>query len=254
MLCAIAEGLLPAPDAAIFADTGWENPADLEYMEEHIRPLASRAGVELIVCRRSETPLKKHLGGGLLDSSPASLGKPLPPMFFRQPDGSVGKSRQKCTGEWKRDVINHVLAKRFGKMTMRRHWVCFSTDECARAQKPSVANTPPLRKFRFPLLELKWTRRESIRFVERCGLPTPPQSACFICPLQTDGEWNKLKRERPLVFWRAAEIEAGINDACAEKLDADFVAFHRSGARLADVIFKDGDSRRLFCDSGDCFT
>ena len=252
VLCAVARGLItPKPDVVLFADTGYEKPEVLEYMAKHMPAVAAAAGVEFMTCRRSETTLAPTTGGGFYFETGNHL--PHTPMTARYANGRITRLPKYCTHQWKTSVIRHVLYKKFGQQHRRVEWICFSLDEAWRAQKPAFAGSPN-RQYRFPLFELRWTRHDSIRFVEDFGLPTPPRSACFFCPFQRDDEWGTLA---PETKEKVIKIERKINRvarAAGDEFEAEELTFHQSGVSFDKVELKGEGQPRLFCDTGNCFT
>ena len=104
---------------------------------------------------------------------------------------------------------------------------------------------------RLPLIhDVPLRRHQSIREVERMGWPTPPRSACWNCPNQTDGEWRDLKENSPEEFAAACALEIEV-----QKVDP-FAWFHASCVPLSEVDFTAPDD--MFadraCSSGGCFT
>lgn len=104
---------------------------------------------------------------------------------------------------------------------------------------------------RFPLIhDTPMRRHQSIALVEKMGWPTPPRSACWNCPNQTDGEWRDLKTNHPDEFAAACALEIEV-----QKVDP-FAWFHVSCVPLSEVDFTAPDD--LFadraCSSGGCFT
>ncbi len=49
---------------------------------------------------------------------------------------------------------------------------------------------------RYPLIEKEFVRNDSIKYVEKFGLPTPPRSACTFCPYHSNKEWLDLKKNK----------------------------------------------------------
>lgn len=85
------EGALPKPDAAIFADTGWEPQA----VYDHLARLAS-------VLTATGVALHRVSAGNLRDDAinPTHRYASVP-YFVRNPDGSEGMGRRQCTSEYK---------------------------------------------------------------------------------------------------------------------------------------------------------
>jgi hypothetical protein len=137
-----------------------------------------------------------------------------------------------------------------------------SLDEIQRANARKVE---PHERVVYPLIGigeetgLKMRRDDCIRLIRESGLPVPPKSSCFFCPLHRPTAWADLHRERPDLFARSVELEETLN----RRRDArgkDHVFLTRYGRPLADVIDTDQALLPMFdpadgaCDSGWCFT
>ena len=128
-------------------------------------------------------------------------------------------------------------------------WIGFSRDEVARAVKMMKGQEFQKGLIRFPLIhDVPLTRREAIKVVEDFGWPTPPRSACYICPNHGDHEWREMKEKRPDEFTLAVQVERDI-----QKKDPD-AWLHRSCVPLDQVDFtQHADLFSRPCDSGACF-
>ena len=252
IVCAIAAGLLPVPDLAVIADTGYERQSTWDYLDAHVRPLCEKIGLPIVRISRDEFPLKRFSHGGMVADWDG--GKyPLIPVHLTGSDGSATMLRNICTGKFKQDVMTHYLMRRFGRRHCRVNWIGFSADELSRARRLPISHGSKNRRFRFPLIELKWTREKSIRFVWEFGLPAPSRSACWCCPFQSNSEWGSLD---PVEKAKAVSLERDLRAAVADTLDGDMF-FHRSRRPLDEVDFSvpDDNQGKLFggCESGLCF-
>lgn len=54
---------------------------------------------------------------------------------------------------------------------------------------------------RYPLVELRMTRRDCLAWMQSKGYPEPPRSACTFCPMHNSSEWRKIK-DRDGADWR----------------------------------------------------
>lgn len=105
----------------------------------------------------------------------------------------------------------------------------------------------------FPLIHgVPLKRQDAIREVEKMGWPTPPRSACWMCPNQSDSEWRDLKTNSPEEFAAACALEKEV-----QEIDP-FAWFHSSCVPLAEVDLHTKSHPDLFqdraCSSGGCFT
>lgn len=244
----ILQGKLPKPDIAVIVDTGRETRRTWEYLDGVVNPAMKAFGLEVQrvkaeewACRYSKINLF-DLGRykGVLIPAYSTL------------NGSRSKLSNYCTGNWKIETRDNWLNKT-QKLT-RSHvvtWVGFSTDEPRRYFKMMAGEEFKKGLIRLPLVHDVPTKRwEAIKLVQDFGWPTPPRSACWMCPNHDDDEWRKLMTECPEEFQKAVELEREIR-----KVDPD-LWLHRSCVPLDQVDFtKEPD---LFgphgCDSGQCFT
>lgn len=250
--CAIAalivQGRLEKPDFSIIADTGRETSATWNYLEKVLQPELAKVGVGIVKIKCSEWGGK--LKTKLFWPGERKDNKPLPMIpAFTTDSGSVGKLSNFCTGKWKIEPMDRWLSQ-VAKVPPRNRvkWIGFSRDEQTRIVRMQLGKEFKTGKIRFPLLELGLNRRESIKLVEDMGWPTPPRSACWMCPNKSDHEWRMEKEDRPDEFEKAVKLEKELQEQ-----DPD-AWLHGSCKPLSEVDFTKPDD--LFtrpCDSGLCF-
>jgi len=49
----------------------------------------------------------------------------------------------------------------------------------------------------WPLIDLRMTRSDCLRWMERNGYPQPPKSSCLGCPFHSDKQWQEIKDGPP---------------------------------------------------------
>ena len=235
--CAIAalicEGKVPTPDVAVIADTGREKESTWIYLREVISPSLAKAGLRVEVVSKD-------------DFATVDLWRNetcLLPTFTNQ-NGQPGKLPTYCSNEWKKRVIERWLRKEKSIRKFRR-WIGFSLEEANRVNRMRKSEEETY----FPLIDTIPMRRHScIKTVEDMGWPTPPRSACWMCPNMRHDEWQDLKENSPEEFSQAIELEKEIR-----KKDSH-VYFHRSCKTLDRVDFeREADLFNRPCDSGLCF-
>lgn len=226
------------PQAAIFADTGWE-PASvyehLDWLEKHLPFPVRRVGQPTL-----KEDVANHRNSTGHDFMPI-------PAFKRKDDGEVSITRRQCTSEYKLRFILEAIRQELGYPTFRhlprkeplvaRSWIGISTDEIVR-QKPSrhdfVRNEHPLIKANLSRQDCKdW-------FDERYPGRLLPRSACVGCPYHRDSEWLSIKRSTPAEFEEACVIEDRMREH-----DPDLF-FHRGAKPLRETVFKDELNFTLF--------
>lgn len=204
----------PMPQAAIFADTGWEPRAVyewLDWLEKQLPFPVVRVGKGNI---RSEQISAQVRGGRTNGARWASL-----PYFVDVGGPREGRITRQCTSEYKiapietylrRDILKLAPRQRAPKGVQIVQWRGISADEAQR-MKPS---RHAWMEVRYPLaMELNYTRNDCLRWMERHGYPTPPRSACIGCPFHSDHEWRDMRDNRPAEWRDAVEFDAAIRDA-----------------------------------------
>ena len=183
-----AEGQLPKPDAAIFADTGWE-------------PAAVYAHLDLleVVLIDAGIPLYRVSAGDLRADAldPASRYCSVP-YHITNPDASEGMGRRQCTGEYKlrpikakvRELLGYPHPTPVPRGVWAEQWVGFSTDEIRRVTDHlDVQYARP----RHPLLELSMSRKDCERWLRSRGWTTVVKSACVGCPFHGNRQWREMR-------------------------------------------------------------
>jgi len=236
----IVQEKLPKPDLSVIADTGREASETWRYFNSVMRPALAIVGVDLV-------RLPHSLNGDGWNTVDIYSGKGkntiIMPMFTDK-TGAVGKLPKYCSNEWKqRPVARWIRSKGF---THGRLWIGYSVDEIERMR----AQTEDKWNHWYPLADLRMSRSDCISLVESMGWPTPPRSACWMCPYRTDQEWLHLKETDQADFQRAATLESEL-----QKRDPH-VYFHDSCEPLEAVSFNEeqGDLFNSPCESGMCFT
>lgn len=253
LLLLACQGQLEKPDAAIFADTGWEPQG----VYEHLWWLAEQAytaGISLVVASKGnlrEDALRARVRGTLAEGSRAA---PMP-LFTRSPEGKIGMIRRQCTKEYKLEVVHRAIRDMLGiekghRMPpdiMVRQWIGISIDEKQRMRLSPhrwMTNEYPL--IGWPSassLGSTWTRAHCLEwFHERYPLRSLPRSACIGCPFHSDAEWREMKEERPSEFADACSFDRTIRDHGGLR-GATFL--HRSCLPLTEIDFSRAEEGQL---------
>lgn len=245
----------------LFANVGddSEDPRTLRYIEEYAKPYAAEHGLELVELRRimQTGPDKGHERTLLQDvTRPDSRSIRIP---MRMAGGAPGN--RGCTEQWKREVIARETRRRGATPQQPAELgIGISVDEIGRAKDSNI----PHQRHAFPLLDLGLRRTDCQRIIRDAGLPVPPKSACWFCPMKTPENWRELRREQPQLFAAACDLEAHAIAKRATMTDRsgqpkDPVYLTRFGRPLAEAIPEGVDLLPLDdedegCDSGMCFT
>lgn len=198
-----AAGELPMMDAAIFADTQNEPPAVMRYLE--------------MLEARLPFPVYRVTAGNLAEDFLAAVRGERkrcgpPPFYVRRPDvEALAKGREidtrggmlwrKCTKEYKITPIQRKvreMLKESGAKTALQY-IGISLDEAHRMKTSGVKYITNV----YPLIDLRMSRWDCLRWVANAGLPEPPKSACWHCPYRSNAQWRKMKLTDP-ASWKAA--------------------------------------------------
>lgn len=210
----------PMPDAAIFADTGWEPRKVHEYLDW----LETQLPFPVYRVMHKNGLLVDLMGEGRYAAVP----------FFTA-DGGLG--RRQCTAEYKLKPIRRKMRELLGYEPRKRIpadsatcWIGISLDEAIR-MKPSwdkwITN-------RWPLIELNMTRWHCLEWMDKNGYPMPPKSSCLGCPFHSDKHWAEMKCGDPEEWEQTVEMDKRIR-TCAKGMRQQFM--HRSRRPLDEVDF-----------------
>ena len=209
------------PDAAIFADTGWEP----KHVYDHLDKLEKALPFPLY--RVSSGNLRNDIANA---SNSTGQRFAAVPWFMKMPDGSSAMGRRQCTAEYKlRPIQRKVVDLHNGKRPKggTEMWIGISTDEAIR-MKPSrvqyIVN-------RWPLIELRMNRNDCKRWLERNGWDAP-KSSCIGCPFHSNFHWRELKQKYPNEWNDAVEVDLLIRNQAKGKSEQ---FMHRSMQPLSDV-------------------
>ncbi len=237
IIALVIQGRLPRPDGIAIVDTEREHPAVWEYHDSVIVPNLATVGLEIHRIKKSDFATvdiwSKGKGGTVL------------PVFL----SDAGKAPTHCSNEWKVRVLNRFWRGRGIPTNQQRRWIGFSLDEANRYHRIMESKDGKKGRLRFPLIhDIPLNRKAAIKVVEEMGWPTPPRSACWMCPNHTEVEWRNLKLHYPKSFQKAVELEREVR----KKEPNSF--FHASCLPLDQVDFgNEGDLFRPSCDTGMCF-
>ncbi|MET7951044.1 hypothetical protein [Micromonospora sp. NPDC005324] len=237
VLLLAARGEIPAFDAAIFANTGWE-PTGVYAHLRRLEQLAAGSGIPVV--RVAAGDIRRDA----LDPAHRFASMPL---FTLGPNGERGMARRQCTGEYKIKPIKVEVRRRLGYPHPTRvpagviaeMAIGISLDEIGRARDADVAymrNT-------FPLLDLGWRRQDCLAYLTAHGLGDTPRSACIGCPFRTDSEWVRLRRDDPAGWADAVAFDAAIRhgsaraNAAGQPLRGQFF-LHRQRVPLDQVTLR----------------
>ncbi|MEV5691966.1 hypothetical protein [Micromonospora globbae] len=232
-----AKGRIPPFDAAIFADTSWEQAAVYQHLHR-LTGIAEQAGIEVV---------RVSAGDIRADAiNPAHRFASIP-LFTLGPNGERGMARRQCTGEYKIKPIKAEVRRRLGYPHPARvpagvraeMAIGISLDEIGRARDSDAGYMRNV----FPLLDLGWRRDDCLRYLHRQGLGDTPKSSCVGCPFHDDGFWIRLREHSPkewadaVAFDRAIRHGSARASATGHPLRGQFF-LHRQRVPLDEVVLR----------------
>ena len=230
----------PMPAAAIFADTQ-DEPAGvyhwLDWLEKQLpfpvyRVTAGKLSSEALRMRVTKDGRK--------------FSRTAIPFFTLSASGDLGKVKfRSCTVDYKIKPIMKLARKLGGVKRGQKtvgviQWIGISLDEIQR-MKPA---RDPWAESRWPLVEMRMTRRSCLKWMEDKGYPPPPRSACVFCPFHGNAEWRRLQTEEPEAFLDAVAFEKAVQAAKSNSDSFDSVPYlHRSCKPLDTIDFRNDFER-----------
>lgn len=227
-------------DAAIFADTGWEPEGVYNHLEK-LKPVIESAGIPLYIVSngniREDALNPEHRFASM-------------PIFVQNPDGSKGMGRRQCTAEYKLKPVlqkQRELAGLKPRQRSKAHLmdsiVGISWDE---SQRMRDATYPWMRNV-YPLVDMRMTRDDCLRWMKEHNYDKPPRSACIGCPFRSHEQWIDLKNTSTKDFEDAVDFDERIREGYARNRgNFKGKAFlHRSLTPLKDVDFSTEEERGI---------
>jgi len=206
--------ITPMPDAAIFADTGWEPAA----VYEHLSWLETVLHNHFPVYRVSKGNIREDAIRAKTKWSGEYKGRWVSmPWYIKREDGSQSMIRRQCTKEYKIDPVIKEIRRHLGvgykqrvpKGTYVEEWIGISFDEVMR-MKPSRL---PYIEHRWPLVEMELRREHCLAwFAEHYPGRTLTKSACIGCPYRNNASWRDI-RDNPKEWADVVAFDAAIRNA-----------------------------------------
>lgn len=194
-LCAMsALGELPPVDAAIHADTTHERSATYAFAARWT-PWLEAHGVRVVTVRGTVARCNPW------DGVSVSL-----PLFTTYEDGTdSGMLRRQCTDDWKVQPIRRWLQANRDDASVEQA-IGISLDEAHRMKAADVryvVNT-------WPLVDLRMTRSDCVRWLLAHGLEVPSKSSCVFCPYHDRAAWREMQQTGDGDWQKALEVDAAI--------------------------------------------
>ena len=207
LLMADLEIITPRPEAAIFADTGWE--PDTIY--RHIEWMKTVCTIPIITVSSGKNLYNDTMKGV---GKSGTLGTPIP-VWMLDSRGNIGINKRECTTDYKIVPITKQIRELIGRKTRARtgpaaiQWLGITTDESHRIKDSRhswITN-------RWPLIEINLTRSDCIQWFNK-NYPGQPlvKSSCVGCPFHSDREWLRLYHDNPDQMQKAIELDEQIRE------------------------------------------
>lgn len=253
----VMDGVIERPEnfVVITADPGMENSETYAYAKMMQREFDAR-GIEWYV---AEGP---NLYEDLLNNKNlARLDNP--PYFTKSPEGKRGRLRQACTNHYKIAPMDRKVrvlledkygisrkSKRLGANIVNK-WIGFSYDEVSRIKEAKQQYV----KFSYPLVDLRYTKKDLDMFYELCGWPKPPRSVCNACFANDLAYYREMAKNRPQDWKQAVAVDDAVRDLSSVRVkEPVYVSSTLLPLRkLEEQGFVAGESYEPECHSGHCF-
>jgi len=224
------------PNAAVFADTKWEQPA----VYEHLDWLETQLSF----------PIYRVTAGNILDHIGIATDPEAQEHFASIPwyvagaaRDSVGMGRRQCTREFKIDPIRKKVCVLAG-LKPRQHaqgvlvemWIGISTDEIQRLKESQFSYM----RNRWPLIEIGWNRGRCISWFNR-EYPGRKlvKSSCIGCPYRKSAQWARMKIDDPDSFAEAVRVDRMLRANGAARGISRLQYMHRSCTPLGEIDFSE---------------
>lgn len=214
LLLLSAKGLLPRLDLVAFADTRWERQVVYDNADR-LERVAVEAGIRF----------ERVSAGALRDEA---LGEFVPMPVYGRHEGRDVVMRQSCTMNYKIRPIRRLVREVAGPLhgLTVEMWLGISFEETYRMKPSPVGYIEHV----YPLIDMRWTRADCVRFLAEQGMTGVPRSSCIACPYKGTGEWLDMARNAPEEWADAVEFD----EALRSRSDPLFV--HRSRRPLPLVL------------------
>lgn len=177
--------ITPMPEFAVFADTESEPKLVYDWLNqlEKLLPFP--------IYRVSQGNLYEKSLFLRTGKSGKKYTKHNVPAFTLGANGEKGMVQRQCTLDFKITPIRRKIKQMLTREERCTQWLGISLDELTRmkdSQDKRIIN-------RYPLVEMRLTRQDCLKWMRDNNYPTPPRSACIFCPFKSKSEWLKLTEE-----------------------------------------------------------
>ena len=231
-------------DVAIFADPQWESAATYAYMD-YLEEFANEGSPVI--------PIHRVTYGNLRADALAGKPEAWMPLFSRDPkSGKLQQLKRQCTRNYKITPIRrHVRALGGSPRHPVEQIIGISLDEWQRMRDSGVKYIRNV----YPLVDMKMTRQDCLKWLRDHDYDEPPKSACLACPYHRDDQWADMRSNDPVGFADAVEFDEQIRMVRSQRGQPVFV--HKTAVALPMVTLtaEERGQGSLFdaCDEGVCF-
>lgn len=173
-----ALGELEPVNAAVHADTLHESQLTYQFAEKWT-PWLENHGVKVVTV--------KNPTGGMTDEAMKTQKGLYIPAFTHDERGK-GMLPRSCTRGWKIVPMRRWMQENRDGAQVEQ-WLGISLDEFQRMKPAEVKYITT----RWPLIELKMTRDDCVKWLNLRDLEIPPKSSCTFCPFHSMNEWRRIK-------------------------------------------------------------
>lgn len=209
LLILAAEGRIPKPDVAIFADTGAELPATYEHVNR-MGMWAVSKGIKLRVVTAGS------LEHAVFHGMNGTKMRPSIPAFIKTPTGR-GVQRRHCTYDFKMRPILRAVRQELGLATGQRAKGRFSVLALLGISYDEAQRMKPSREewitHSYPLVDLGLRRMDCVDIIRVAGITVPPRSACRFCPFHRETYWRWLRDTHPDQFRLACDFDEALRNS-----------------------------------------
>lgn len=250
------QGKIGHVDAALMSNVGddSEHPQTMSYVRQVITPWAAERGLTVHELHRTikKTGQRQTLWQRMMDYEGEMLREPIPVYGY-----SGAPMSRSCTADHKIKVLGEYIKSNCLKTDLPAEvLIGISLDEIERANR---GKDEKWERRQYPLLDLGMNRIDCANLIESVGLPVPPKSSCFFCPFHSLLTWSELRRDQPVLFRKAVELENKLNER-RDHRDKPRVYLTRKGVPLSEAVseageqlFPDGAFNDGRCDEGYCW-
>ena len=185
-------------DEVVFADTAAEHFETYEHIENVVKPICERIGVDFTVVRMAKQVkdrITKEIKIAHSLTETIEIRGRIPSLKNRW-----------CTDYSKITPIKHYIKEKQAKgayVKPANALLGISLDEWKRMHKPHLKQYVTS----YPLIEMRMTRQDCIELIRKSGYPLPPKSGCYFCPYQSLRQWRKLYETERDKFNYAMQFE-----------------------------------------------